>query len=215
MARDQHPKQERAQATRAAIVLAAATVFARRGYARTTLDEVAVAAGVTKGALYFHFSSKHDLADAVIEEETRITSERAQATLAEGRPGLETLVRLTLGFTIEIVDDVVVAAGVRLTTEELGDELHVHLPYEMWAEVYLGLLRRGVDEGQLRSDLDPEKVARFLVAAFTGVQSVSNVLTGRADLVPRVREMWETLLPAICAPEQLDGCRHLPELITR
>ena len=85
----------------------------------------------------------------------------------------------------------------------------------MWAEVYLGLLRRGVDEGELRPDLDPEKVARFLVAAFTGVQSVSNVLTGRTDLVPRVREMWETLLPAICAPEHLEECRSLPELITR
>lgn len=46
----------------------AAKVFAERGYRGTSVDEVAEGAGVTKGALYWHFKSKEELFFALIEE---------------------------------------------------------------------------------------------------------------------------------------------------
>ncbi|BDZ48916.1 hypothetical protein GCM10025867_11570 [Frondihabitans sucicola] len=147
MPKDQRPKQERAQATRAAIIRAAAAIFGQRGYARTTLDVVAVEAGVTKGALYFHFDSKHDLANAVIAEELRLTSVRAQETLDGGFSGIETLVRLNRNLTDQIVNDVVVAAGVKLTTEELVAQLSIQTPYDTWTDVYSRLFERGIAEG--------------------------------------------------------------------
>ncbi len=51
-------RQERAVRTRHAVVQAAAQVFAERGYAAATIAEILDRAGVTKGALYFHFDSK-------------------------------------------------------------------------------------------------------------------------------------------------------------
>lgn len=210
---DARPRQERAQATQAAIVRAAAAIFGERGYARTTLDVVAVEAGVTKGALYFHFASKHDLAEAVIAEELRLTAERARETLKAGYSGIETVVRLNQGLTEQIVNDVVVAAGVKLTTEELDAHLSIRAPYATWSDLYLSLFERGVAEGDLRDDVDLVSLTRFVVGAFTGVQLVSNSLTGRADLFDRVREMWEILLPAICSPHCLEVCATLPDLI--
>jgi AcrR family transcriptional regulator len=53
------------------LLSAARDRFARDGYAGTSLDAVAGAAGVTKGALYHHFSGKQDLFRAVFEEEQR------------------------------------------------------------------------------------------------------------------------------------------------
>ena len=60
-------RQERAVRTRHAVIRAAAEVFAERGYAAATIAEILDRAGVTKGALYFHFDSKEALARGVIE----------------------------------------------------------------------------------------------------------------------------------------------------
>ena len=68
-------KQERGEATREALVEAARSLFGERGFAGTSLDEIVRTAGVTKGALYHHFSDKEDLFAAVAEEVKRdITS---------------------------------------------------------------------------------------------------------------------------------------------
>lgn len=58
---------ERSATTRTAILRSARTLFAERGYAQTGLDEVARAAGVTRGALYHHFETKADLFEAVVD----------------------------------------------------------------------------------------------------------------------------------------------------
>ena len=67
-------QQERAVRTRRAVLEAAAGVFAERGYAAATIAEILNRAGVTKGALYFHFDSKAALARGVLEE--RISAAR-------------------------------------------------------------------------------------------------------------------------------------------
>jgi AcrR family transcriptional regulator len=65
-------QQERTDITTRALVGAARTLFAERGYEATLLDDVAAAAGVTKGALYHHFASKQELFAAVFEQEQRV-----------------------------------------------------------------------------------------------------------------------------------------------
>lgn len=60
-------KAEQSSATRAALVGAAATLFAEQGFADTATEAVVKAAGVTRGALYHHFADKVDLFRAVYE----------------------------------------------------------------------------------------------------------------------------------------------------
>ena len=62
-------QRERSETTVAALVAAARDLFANDGYAATSLDAVAGAAGVTKGALYHHFAGKRELFRAVYEHE--------------------------------------------------------------------------------------------------------------------------------------------------
>jgi AcrR family transcriptional regulator len=61
-------REEKKARTRAQLIDAAATVFARRGLVAASLDEVAEEAGLTKGAVYSNFDSKEDLFQAVIDE---------------------------------------------------------------------------------------------------------------------------------------------------
>ncbi|MBL8706394.1 MAG: TetR/AcrR family transcriptional regulator [Rhodospirillales bacterium] len=60
MPRDSRP-------TRAAIIDAAYKLFRRKGYTRVSMDEIAAAAGVTKKALYYHYTSKDQLLATVLE----------------------------------------------------------------------------------------------------------------------------------------------------
>lgn len=62
--------QQRALETRDRIVRAAYRVFARRGYGQATLDDIALEAGTSKGALYHHFSSKEDIFRSLLDDHT-------------------------------------------------------------------------------------------------------------------------------------------------
>jgi AcrR family transcriptional regulator len=62
-------QQERTEATTTTLLEAARELFAEDGYAATSLDAVVAKAGVTKGALYHHFSGKRDLFAAVFAGE--------------------------------------------------------------------------------------------------------------------------------------------------
>jgi AcrR family transcriptional regulator len=60
-------KEEHAEATRAALVASARALFAERGYAAVSIEEIVRRARVTRGALYHHFEDKADLFRAVFE----------------------------------------------------------------------------------------------------------------------------------------------------
>jgi AcrR family transcriptional regulator len=60
-------KAEHAEATRAALIASARSLFAERGYAAVSIEEIVRSARVTRGALYHHFDDKGDLFRAVFE----------------------------------------------------------------------------------------------------------------------------------------------------
>lgn len=70
-----------AEATRAALTAEATALFAERGFAGTSLEDVAAAAQVTRGAVYHHFAGKQALFEAVVEEQEQLTIERVAAAM--------------------------------------------------------------------------------------------------------------------------------------
>ncbi|MFC6153622.1 TetR/AcrR family transcriptional regulator [Nocardioides yefusunii] len=85
-------------ATRAELVARATELFGDLGYAATSLDAVAAAAGVTKGALYHHFQGKKDLFEVVFDltAQRMLTDVRAQATRSSEDARISEAVRLFL-----------------------------------------------------------------------------------------------------------------------
>ena len=188
-------KQARAEATREAIIRGAAEVFDRFGYEATSLSDVMATAGVTKGALYFHFSSKEDLANAIIERQH--LQSVGPAWGADDSGGLEAVIGLSHHLAAQLRADPVVRAGIRLTLETGTFTCTRPGPYQDWIDAVALLLKHAADAGELLASMEPERMARYFVGAFTGVQVLSEVLTGRADVHKRVQEMWELQLPAL------------------
>lgn len=189
--------QQRAKATRAAVIEGAASVFEELGYGNASLGDVTERAAVTKGALYFHFKSKQDLALAVIAEQHNNVRVAGEKIAAAGLPALETMITMCRTFGQQLLDEPVVRAGIRLTFEASAFDADVTGPYHDWIATMEHLTRQAQLDGDVRADVDAADFARFLVASFTGVQIVSNVLTKRRDVLKRIDEMWAFMMPAI------------------
>jgi AcrR family transcriptional regulator len=85
-------RQTRAQSkqqTRAELLDAAAVVFARKGFAATSVNDVAEQAGRTTGAIYAHFASKADLFLALLDARQQRRGEVAKGIAADGRGIIE------------------------------------------------------------------------------------------------------------------------------
>lgn len=67
-------QEDRSQTTRTALLSAARDLFAAKGYSGTGTPEIVAAAGVTRGALYHHFSDKKELFTAVVEAEHQLVA---------------------------------------------------------------------------------------------------------------------------------------------
>ncbi|MDQ1582114.1 MAG: hypothetical protein QOF36_168 [Microbacteriaceae bacterium] len=195
--------QERAAKTRDAILRGAASVFVERGYSGTALSDVVSAAGVTKGALYFHFDSKESLALAIIDAQ-HTASTRAGASLFDPAiPGLEALITLTARYARQMRVDPIVRAGIKLTMEAASFSVPVVGPYTDWIIAGEVLLGRAAESGEISPNVDVGMLAHFIVPTFTGIQLLSDVLTHHEDLYQRVGEMWQVLLPALVVPERV------------
>lgn len=199
------PKQERAEQTRRALLHAAAEVFDEFGYAGASITRILKRAGVTAGALYFHFGSKQDLAKAVMNSQP----ESLVPLLTAG--GLQRLIDLTLVWSWQLQRDPLLRAGVRLTNEQtsIGDALNAD-PYEEFRGIMTECLREAREEGELQPGVDPVVVAEFVVAACTGMQMYSNVVSGRRDLPERTQQMWNLLLPGIAVPSVIIRAETAP-----
>jgi hypothetical protein len=65
--------------------------------------------------------------------------------------------------------------------------------FQMWIDMTASLVRKGQMEGEIRSDLDPSSAAEVAVAAFVGVEKLSEQLSGFADLGRRVEGLLSVL----------------------
>ena len=193
--------QQRAKATRTAVIEGAASIFEEVGYGNASLSDVTKRSNVTKGALYFHFKSKEDLALAVIAEQHNIVRVAGEKIAAAELPALETMIAMCKTFGQQLLDEPVVRAGIRLTFEASAFNGDVKGPYQDWIDTMEFLTKKAQLEKDIREDVDPAAFAHYLVASFTGTQMVSNVITGRQDVLKRIDEMWDFMMPAI-SPER-------------
>lgn len=82
---------ERREATRGAILAAARRLFGARGFAEASVDDIALDAGVAKGAVYHHFASKEAVFEAVLEAETAALAARVMEASRRAPDVLATL----------------------------------------------------------------------------------------------------------------------------
>jgi AcrR family transcriptional regulator len=98
-------RSQHAEATRRAVLDAARRVFGRKGYAQASLDEIAAAARVTKGAVYHHFAGKEALFRAVHTEVEAEAQTRAAAAVSPAQSPLDQMIAAANGYLDVALDE--------------------------------------------------------------------------------------------------------------
>ncbi|MFI6475218.1 ScbR family autoregulator-binding transcription factor [Streptomyces sp. NPDC050516] len=189
--------RERGVRTRKTILRAAGAVFAERGFEGTTINEVISRAGLTRGAFYFHFDDKEAVANAVLAEQVG-----AVAVLPQ-QLKLQELVDAGLVFAHRLSVDSMLQGSIRLSVESAGLNLERDKPFRQWIDHNHQLLREAQDRGEVFPHTDVAEVAELLVGAFSGLQALSEVLSGRSDLEHRTAALLHYLLPSFATPSVL------------
>ncbi|MET7799223.1 ScbR family autoregulator-binding transcription factor [Streptomyces decoyicus] len=198
-------QQDRAIRTRRVILEAAASVFDEQGYDRATIAEVLERAGVTKGALYFHFASKEQLALAVLEEQVvDIAVEPQKIKLQEFVDSGQVL-------AYRLRSDPIQRGAARLAVEQGSNHLDRKQSMISWTHFVESLLNEARDRGEVLESIVVRETAELFVGAFAGLQMMSQALTNQADLSRRLTVFFEHTLPSIAVPAILAKLNLDPE----
>lgn len=167
--------KEEAAVTRATVLKAALSVFSAKGYAATTLDDVATAAKVTRGAIYWHFKSKADLYNTLVEEMSARGASIVQQAVAEGGTLIDILRRVFISQCVLIEDDKEARAVMELALFKTGLDSDLQAGRKKQIDAGNALIagiadamKMGVSQGILRDDIDPTDMARAFIAFENG-----------------------------------------------
>jgi len=198
---EDRPAGPKARRTRQLILAAARTQFDRQGYQRTSMVDVALAAGVSQGTVYQYFRDRSDLVVAIIQQALHQLLTRTDTTWrpAEGMAGLERILsNYAVGFA-EAPDVVRVWEEVSHTDEEMA-ELRRSLGRLFEASVEKAI-RTGQRSGRIRRGMDPVETSRALCAMTDRYCYVSYVFDPPAGGPPDpaetgrlLAELWATAL---------------------
>ena len=192
---------------------AALTLFAEHGYDRTSMREVARAAGLSQTGLLHHFASKEELFVEVLRRRDRRNEE-----LYDARHGAP----LSAEGLVSIVRHNADERGlVRLFVAMSAESTEIDGPARsFFVERYRALvagvasdLKERQDAGELARDLDPEALAAILIAAADGLQLQWLLDSPTSDMGARLELLWDVVRRVPLAPAPTRSNRGVAERV--
>src|SRR5580693_9270044 len=174
--------------TRGRLLRAAFQEIHRSGFRSADLDTILAKAGVTKGALYYHFDNKEALGYAVVDEviASKVHQKWVQPLRNAENP-IDVLVRIIQSESIKREDVQRGCYLLNLSQEMSGlDEgfrKRTARIYKDWHDAMAEALREGQKRRVVRSDINANETATFLIAAWEGY-----VVLGKNSQDPRMME---------------------------
>lgn len=194
---------------------AAFHVFATRGYHASRLEEVAEEAGLTKGAIYYHFDGKEDLLRQAVQRRQVEISMKVYQELQTFHALASVKIRRILRRLWQHLMEPAWGHAFRLIIGEVRLEFPALFrmwleegPVQAWSAVR-DLVQVGVDLGEFRPDADPEVSARIIVSGLM-LQAALQVHSRVADLAPcdadRIIDSgMDLLFRGLAAPWPVEG----------
>ncbi|HMZ14160.1 MAG TPA: TetR/AcrR family transcriptional regulator [Mycobacterium sp.] len=194
-------RQARAEMTRGKIIDAAVDLFEAVGYGDTDLTAIIKRAGVTKGAFYYHFEGKDQVADAIIDEgKVRLQQAFVNADRFSSS-ALQCLVVATFEVARLMRTDRLVGIGNLLaqSLSQIGDA--GTRAYVDFTAVFIDHAKSAAAQGDLRTDVVPEEAGEAIWVAVLGCHLLSDAIGD--DLFARLARAWRVLIVGVVAEESV------------
>jgi TetR/AcrR family transcriptional regulator, transcriptional repressor for nem operon len=164
--------------TRERLLQAASREIYRSGFQSASLDTILAVAGVTKGALYYHFDSKEALGHAVVDEVIAADVRgKWVRPLQSGKDPIDALIGAVQSIPVRPED---VRGGCQLNNlaQEMspldtGFRKRLAIIFDAWREAIASVLREGQAHGRVRRDVEPANAAGLLIALVEGYASLA------------------------------------------
>jgi AcrR family transcriptional regulator len=200
-------KQARSEYTRLHLIRSAAELFDRNGFAGATLDDVSRAAGVTKGAFYFHFASKKELGAAIQAEACGMLRSFAEKLTATEAGAVQSLIDITHMMAHWLDSEPVIRASLR-TARECGDRGRPFVDFylELLSTVDSTLLR-AERAGELGENVVVDVVSTIVVTTCVGIEVLWWAGIRGGDRRASLGNTWSLMLPGIVPASSLGALR--------
>jgi AcrR family transcriptional regulator len=169
------PKALQSKETSHRILTQAMRIFLEKGYHGTSIDDITQAAGVTKGALYWHFRSKEDLLKRIVEEfEKRFLGGLIQAVKdvrGDTHDKFEKYFRYNAAFSYynrELCVSFTTLAA-ELVGAHHGTEPEFRRVYKKYQKFLSRLILQGKKEKVFKKEIDPDLAALIIIAFHDGI----------------------------------------------
>jgi AcrR family transcriptional regulator len=191
-------KREQREFSLERIQRSALKLFVSKGYRATTVDDIAAASGLTKGAIYFYYPSKAAILFPLLDEVERLLVDQMVERVAKaGARAQEKLVALMHGQSVVAADKAeyyLLFLLMLLEFKGAEDEIEART-MKIYRRIYQSIeevVQRGKIAGEFRTDLATREVASIILATHNGTfiewYCRSTSLSGR-DLVRSAREV--------------------------
>lgn len=191
------PQQDRARETRLKLLETAAVAFAESGYEGTSLSELLRRSQVSRGAFYFHFVSKEDLALATYRVKLEQLIDQTYEEVGAQPDGLTQLVTTIRVSVRRLHDDPSLRVVVRLGNDlagGAGPDSEFSRYQERSIDGFRQIIQRGLDDGSIRQGIDAREAAEDVLALLVGADRLSGFLTGGADGISRAEHYLDLLV---------------------
>ena len=200
--------KEEAAITREQLLKKALAVFSKKGYSATTLQDIAQEADVTRGAIYHHFGGKAELYNTLVREYADRGNLVMQQAVSEGGTLLDILRRVFVRQLQVIEEDREMRALMELHLFKTGlaPELEEGRQQQIESEIGLvemlaGIMTQGMEQGLLRSDVEPKDMARAYLAFQNGLINLWLTAPKQFSLNSRAESFADILMAGIQAQE--------------
>ena len=174
-----HRRPRRGAQTRQQILDSSLRLFSQRGFASTTVRDIAREVGITDAAIYYHFDSKRELLEALVEERGFISNIQLLKNISADYPLRQTLLTMAR-IAISLMEENNGFLRVILLESLVGDEVareQYRRLVDLWEESLASALRRHAEKGHMQSN-NPEAVARHIISVILAA-FVEDALLGR------------------------------------
>ena len=165
---------KRSNETESKIIQAALEIFVRKGYHGTSVEEITRKIGLTKGALYAHFSSKSDLLLRIIDEfKSKFIGGMVEAVEQVKGDALEKI-HLVISFNSKFaVENQDLCVFLTFLTTELNADVDFEPAlkgvYREYQKIISEIVRQGIRQGLFKKEFDPDVAALTFMALHDGV----------------------------------------------
>ncbi len=195
--------QQRSEATREHILASAADLFSRRGYDATGVAEICQVAGVSKGAFYHHFSSKHSVFLTLLNNWLAGLQENLSTF-----PQKETSIPRSLVGMAGLMDSIFETAQGNLPillefwlqAKRDADVWQAAIqPYHQFQTYFASLIEQGIAEDSIKP-VDPQQAARAIISLAMGILLQGLIDPTEADWGRAAQTSLQYLMQGIAKP---------------